>query len=257
MGQVIRSGDLHFRTVSVVNEADGQRVSAGDLVGVYSPGTMDHDLKVDRESWWQPATEEYGWGRGGMSMIEIAGFEDRLGCVPGTPEHPGRLRVNIWNLRMLRTTSYSFAPPMIEAKLAISKRQITGTISNKSAVALHDIVIRAHGGVAMLKDVTVAPGQSATVNATVRSDDRTFDTSSFAAFIYRDPSVSFSGRPSLSGMAYLPGSIEPQVDLATKTDAKAACIYAQFDGPAATADLPDPVAKRAQIGMLRSLVHME
>src|SRR4030095_6341465 len=91
IGHIFKSGDLYFRTASIVDEAGGMRVAATDVMGLYSPQTRDYEFVTDPESWWRPAGEGSAYGGGGM--------ENEIACHPdyrGNP--PAPLHIHRWKL---------------------------------------------------------------------------------------------------------------------------------------------------------------
>ena len=72
IGYLLKSGELHFRTVSVVDESRWQRVAQTTLAAVYSPRTREYTLKFDPQGWWRPAGENTGiTARAGFSWKSI------------------------------------------------------------------------------------------------------------------------------------------------------------------------------------------
>jgi hypothetical protein len=77
---VFKSGELHFRTTSIIDESDGARVAATDVAAIYSPRTADYELKCDPEGWWKPASEFIGWSNGGPGLkVDIPCHQDYNG----------------------------------------------------------------------------------------------------------------------------------------------------------------------------------
>ena len=169
-GRVFKSGDLHYRTLRVIDEIGGRRVAAVDVVGLYSPRTQAYGLEAQADSWWQPLdTEQYGYGRGGASRTDIGFAEDSRGC------RPRPMTVNVWNLRFLRGERSADEPAVIDADLRMvgtgKSRRIVGTITNRGGEALGGQVVYVRDARATL-DAAIAPGQTAKVDAPLLGADQ-------------------------------------------------------------------------------------
>ncbi len=163
-GRVFKSGDLHYRTLRVVDEIDGRRVAATDVVGLYSPQTREYGLDAPADSWWQPLdTEQYGYGLGGGGVRTDVGFaEDSRGCRP-TP-----MVVNVWNLRFLRGEQSLDGPGAVAADLRVVRKgkspRLVGTITNRSGEALEGAVVYLEQSRARLA-ATIGPGETVAVDS--------------------------------------------------------------------------------------------
>jgi hypothetical protein len=169
MGSVIKSGDLHYRTLRVVDQADGATVATLDFVCIYSPRTAWYTVKAWPDSWWQPV--------GYMPYYSRSTYRSDIGFGQNyrgnTPEAQ---RVNIWNLRFLEGESEEAGPAAMDASLVRqrdsldSMDHIVGTITNRSSAAMRQIVLRTGSGICRLSE-TLAPGATIKVNAVVHADD--------------------------------------------------------------------------------------
>ena len=177
MGHVFKSGELHWRTFEVVDQADGATVARTDLAGLYSPRTTEYDIETPAESWWQPASpgdEYYGYRRSGQ---EVVFAQTHRGS------RPDPMVVNVWNLRFLKGESNQAGPALLTADLKVyavttngkSERRVAGTITNTADKAMTNIAIRTRSGVArpFTKDANgsaalrIAPGETATIDALI------------------------------------------------------------------------------------------
>src|SRR5262249_35178355 len=111
LGYVLKSGDLHFRTVTLMDEADGQRAALTTLAGIYSPRTNEYDLKFDPQSWCGPAIDNGSYRRGDGLAIEIDCHQDYRGS------RPFPMQINVWQLRFLQGSNYTPTGGVIFAKL--------------------------------------------------------------------------------------------------------------------------------------------
>lgn len=162
-GQLLRSGELHLRTVRIIEQVDGRCVAARELVAVYSPRTRRYELSVP-SGWWQPLPGEEWYSSRGLRE-EFDFVQSREGNTP-LP-----LRVPIWSLRMLYGQRWIDEPPMIEAELAIKTGQdgvrIVGTVRNLQGEPVELLRANWRRDSTELGE-TVAPGQAVAVNHVLR-----------------------------------------------------------------------------------------
>jgi hypothetical protein len=162
IGHVFKSGELHYRSVRVIDQVGGATVATADVIGVYSPRTTAYTFDFAPDGWWQPASDRNYYRGGGGMLTELPVHQDRRGT------RPTRLRVNVWNLRFLEGFDYSARPPLIDAKLAVresnGERRLVGTISNRGADPLTNLVIGSSRGTATLRDLRVAAGQTVPID---------------------------------------------------------------------------------------------
>jgi hypothetical protein len=260
VGHAFKSGELHFRTASVVDEADGSRVAATDLAAIYSPRTTSYEIECDPESWWKPATEQMmGWGGGGGLQIDIPCHQDYHGnrLLP--------LSLSVWNLRFIEGVTYASQPAMIEAALTVKideklrKRIVAGSITNRSSTALTGLVIRTGDGAAKVTPGEIGPGQTVPITALFDVKDKQFDIQVVNTPYYmrgNTPTPAKTGsemavRADLAGMRSL------DIDKLLKKYHDTACVYAEFSAAPSTVKLAAEGAKEEHKGTLRSLVKIE
>jgi len=163
-GQLLRSGELHVRTVSIVEQIDGRCVSASDIVAVYSPTTRRHELSVP-PGWWQPLPGEQWYASRGLRE-EYDFLQSRDGNAP-LP-----LRVPIWSLRFLYGQRWIDEPALIEAKLSIQHDGETvsysGTLRNLHRDPIKLLRLECFGRHAFLLQ-SIAPGETVTLRGGLRS----------------------------------------------------------------------------------------
>lgn len=177
-GHLFKSGDLHFRTFQLVDQADGLAVARTDLAALYSPRTTQYRFTTRPDEWWQPASagdEFYGYRR---SAQEITFAQTYRGS------RPDPMVVNVWNLRFMLGTSTTAAPGLIEANLKVERRQVggeprrhlVGTVTNIGTEPLVNVAVRTQAGWARLfassatdtqpaQPMRIEPGQTAQVDA--------------------------------------------------------------------------------------------
>jgi hypothetical protein len=144
IGSLFRSGQLHFRTLAVVDQVDDAVIDRLDVAGIYSPKTEDYQLEpTSNSSWWEPMSIEQGYFRSGV--MQTLDFRQ-----DGRGNTPDAMLINVWNLRFLRGKGMESYPPVIRARLALqsttsgnsTKRHIVGTIGNLSNVSLEHMWLR-------------------------------------------------------------------------------------------------------------------
>ena len=161
-GQLLKSGDLHYRTLRVIDEIDGRQVAAVDILGLYSPRTQDYGIDAAADSWWQPLNADANGYYGGGLRTDIDFTQDARGNRP-TP-----MVVNVWNLRFLRGEQSLDAPAAVAADLRVVQkgkgRRLVGTITNRSGEALEEAVIYLKASRARLA-AKIGPGETVTVDS--------------------------------------------------------------------------------------------
>ncbi len=259
VGHAFKSGDLHFRTTSVVDEADGSRVAATDLAAVYSPRTTSYEIDCDPESWWKPASDQMaGWGSGGL-QIDIPCHQDYHGnrLLP--------LSLSVWNLRFIEGVTYAAQPAMIETTLsvkydeALRKKIVIGSITNRSSMPLSGLLIRTSDGVAKPASGEISPGQTMPITAPFDDKDKQFDIQMANTPYYMRgntplPATTASEMAVNADLAVKRSLI---VDRLLKKYRDTACVYAEFTASPPTVKLTVEGAKEEHKGTLRSLVTIQ
>ena len=145
VGEVFKSGELHLRTVRLIDQADGRVAGVCDTALIYSPRTDDYPLLTPAGSWWLPLGYEPQIGRARTSLSTIRLDQGQEGCVPAP------VRIHVWNLRLL--CGQTIAPDMpapIEADLTIIRSapqpRIAGTIVNRSGSSISRLLVRINAG---------------------------------------------------------------------------------------------------------------
>lgn len=156
IGHLVRSGDLHFRTLRLVDQIDNRVVSSTHVAALYSPNTNRYELETPADSWWQPLSAQmYYYGSGGMKA-DFAFHQNQ------SRNEPLPLRIPIWNIRFLRGDDYTAAAPMLAADLRIPNdetHRIRGTITNLCDHPLQDIWVSHRQGTTKVVDAPLAPGE--------------------------------------------------------------------------------------------------
>jgi hypothetical protein len=168
VGNLFKSGDLHYRTVRLIDQVEGLTAADLTVAGLYSPSTTTYDLTCDPESWWQPATETMYYGRQGRA-VELPSHQDYRGT------RPVNLPVNIWNLRFIEGQKTVAAAPMIAADLSLKDDRLTGTIRNLGETALVDVQFRTGDSTANHEGPPIAPGQTVQIDLPLVRRGDSFD----------------------------------------------------------------------------------
>jgi hypothetical protein len=249
MGHVFRSGDLYFRTLRIIDQADGASVAMTDLVCVYSPRTRTYEIQTDQQSWWQPGSAEY-YSSGNM-RTDVPFAQSARG------NHPQPMTINVWNLRFLLGESISRGPPVIEASLRLeahaeSGARVVGTITNKSASPLRNLCIRSKPGEGPAQDgvppwhftrlegMKIDPGATIAVSAVLGANWGSPDNTEIWGYV-----------PDLA----LDRSQAIDRQLSARDDIL--CIYAEAENPVPAVGLSDPTARRQNWQLIRALVPVQ
>ena len=255
IGHVFKSGDVHFRTASIIDEAGGARVASHDVAGIYSPRTTYYDLGMRPHSWWRTSSLTNPYGGGSEILTAIGCHQDYRG------NRPLPMLINVWNMRFIEGQEIGDEPPMVQAQLAHSPgRQIIGSITSRAAFPLTDILVRTRDGVTAVAG-TLEPGATIQVGGTIMKDKtlaattQLTDQEQWAAFQQHLPTTRPTPR-TINGVADL-RAIRIDQQLADRDDI--ACIYATYDAsPAERLKLNNVTeAHTAHVGVIRALVPMQ
>jgi hypothetical protein len=190
-GYWLKNGDLYYRTLRVIDEADGACVGASDMLCIYSPRSTNYPLSVDPRGWWEPATPETGYYGGSQTTNDI-GFEEKQN---GTAPDP--ISVNIWSLQFLLGSDPGAGGPSeapidapIDAELRVVRGadgdRLRGTIANRGARPLQHVMIR--GADWLCSSADIPAGQTSAVDLPIAPN-------SDQAFRSRDGPQSFTYTP--------------------------------------------------------------
>lgn len=161
IGTVIKSGDLHFRTLRLIDEADGQQVARYDAACIYSPKTTDYEITADPDGWWEPlsSNEYYGAGsRADVAMTSLNFHQDYRGT------RPESMQINIWNMKQLLSETIASAPAIVESKLHLEGDNLVGEIINHGNFPLQIDTIEVKGHKYRPTEMKVPAGATQKVN---------------------------------------------------------------------------------------------
>ena len=252
LGHIFKSGELHFRTVTMIDEAAGSRIAAIDLAGLYSPRTRAYDFDFDPQTWWRAASDSNYFGGGGL-RIDIACHQDYRG------NRPLPMLINVWNMRFLEGTDSAQAPAMLSAKLTAGEKEIQGTVTNESDVPVKIVALRTKRGVFRVNE-QLPPGGSLNVSGKLTLRDNAFASSRPSqqdAWRYYNQQSGATTQPVASSIVELSAIRSDRIEQVLNDRSDAACIYAEFSSPTPRVKLNDDTAKRDQLGFIRALVSLK
>jgi hypothetical protein len=259
LGSLFKSGDLYFRTATVVDESNDARVACLTLAGIYSPRTADYSFETDPHGWWAPAADMNGWMGGGGLRVEVPFHQDFRGNRP-TP-----MLINVWNSRMLQGESLSTAPALIEARLSrqSSDGAVAGTITNRSPMALKNLRVRTRGTLTAALE-NLAPGESRDVKLAIKGSDQSFTfvpssqivQNGFVNPYARSPSAP-AAAPSAATLADLAARRSSRIDALLREHPDLACIYAEFDQSPDSIKLTTGQPEESHRGVVRALITLK
>jgi hypothetical protein len=251
LGQSLRSGDLHFRTIDVIDEADNAAVARTTMAALYSPHTDNYAISADADSWWQPlapSNEGYYYGAQNNARNDLSFTQTYRGNLPDP------MRVNIWNLRFIEAGEFGAAPARIAAALIIKNNHIVGTITNRSDAEISHVTIRTSRGTADIPG-SIAPGKTSVIDQAIDSNgNRRFQFNTEQGYPYR---LQNSGKPTLEEVTLLAGNLAGgrSVDIDKfVSDGGYACIYCLAQPPTVSTTLfPTPKIENHYV-ITRSLI---
>jgi hypothetical protein len=151
LGYVLKSGDLHFRTMRLIDQIGDSTAATTDWVGIYSPMTREYSLATEPDGWWQPAGVE-GNGRTNSMATSTYFHQTYEGNVPEP------MRINVWSLRFLSGEQVGTSPPAIVCALTRDRDDhIVGSIKNLTDHPLKNLRVRVGGKIAVLSLREEAP----------------------------------------------------------------------------------------------------
>jgi hypothetical protein len=255
IGHIFKSGEVHYRSASLLDEAGGARVASIDMIGIYSPQTTEYDLEMTPHSWWRASALSNPWGSSDTMLTEIPCHQDYRG------NRPLPMLINVWNVRFIEGQELGEEPAMIQAQLApAAGRSIAGSITNRAPFALKDILIRTRDGVAAIKG-TIEPGATMQVSGplvtdkTLASTTQMSNNEAWGLYSQEVPTT----RPSPQSINGVGDLRAMRIDQQLNDRDDVACIYATYEAAPGErvklANVQEP--REAHVGVIRALVTMQ
>lgn len=188
-GQFVQSGQLYFRTLHLIEQADQHVVAQDEITLTYAPRSDRYPLQSTGDFWWQGVPENRRLGATPLSQ-SIDFIQDDHSNVP-LPAW-----IDVWNWQFLLGTSYQPKPALIKADLSVRGDHIQGVLNNIGAVPLRNFTIQVADRAAVIGG-QVLPGEALRVDADLNSThDHEFDL-----FDLNEPRTQGFHRPQLAGFA--------------------------------------------------------
>jgi hypothetical protein len=170
IGHLFKSGELHYRTLQLIDQADGRSVAKTDVVCIYSPKSQIYNLSGEPEAWWQPVGDLMYY-RSGQMHTDLPFHQDYEG------NRPMGIAIPVWNLRFLRGDTWATGPAALDADLKIAATgRMTGSIMNHSDSPLEQIRIAGRKGIYTAGDLVIAPGETKAIDIGMEKPGTTFTT---------------------------------------------------------------------------------
>jgi hypothetical protein len=244
LGHVFKSGDLHYRTMRLVDQADGLIVATTDATAIYSPRSTNYTIDADPESWCEPMTANAYWSRGGIK-IDIDFHQDYRGTTP-LP-----MRVNVWNVRFLLAQQMTAAPPVVEALLHLEHRGaqdfVVGTVTNRAAVPLARVAVECRAGFVVDVSSVIAPGATRNVDLPLQPG--------VGVFKYEEMRQ-YTQAPSINAWD-LAVDRTIQLESMLRERGDIACVYATAQDPPVAAELSPAPTQQHHWQLIRAIVPLE
>ena len=235
-----------YRTVRVIDEVDQFQAMVTDFVGLRWPHGSSLTVPREQYQWWQPAIDPTDPPEGPISELSTEQSEG------GT--WPARMAAHVPTPRVLEAQKWTASPGLIDAKLSLKGGRVVGTIANRGERPLTDVRIRVAAGVARVEGA-IAPGVTASVDASVESQDRSLEIpppeTFYEARRSADTPILIPDYPAIEGSTFARST--RIIDLLSRGRA---CVYAQVQDPTPPSDLPDPTREK-HLAFVRSVVRLE
>ena len=137
-GRFLQNGDLHFRTLQIIEQAGNRVIGSDEVALVYAPRSATYAVNAPPTSWWQPVPSGYRFSSNGFSLpLDLA--QDYRGTTPSS------MWIDVWNFRFLQGRTYADAPPWVEASLAMENGHLRGTLKNGTTANLSGVSVKIEG----------------------------------------------------------------------------------------------------------------
>lgn len=170
-GSLVRSGDLHLRTLELVEQAGDRVVARSHVAVVYSPQTRRYEIAGPPETWWRPASAQTNYYVGGGLKTTVAFRQS------GGANTPAAASIPVWSMRFLRGDQAvpPDAPPLLTADLSLRARdgrpRLVGTVRNAGPAPLDQLEFTTRQGSARILG-PIAPGADVPVDLPLNRNDQ-------------------------------------------------------------------------------------
>lgn len=252
LGHLFKSGDLHLRTLTVTDQAQGATVADTELLGIYSPRTRSYELEVPPNGWWQPTMLP---GLPSNRRRETFFHQDYRG------NRPLPMRMNVWNLKFLQAETIESGPPLIDAKLTLrieepgrrsvlGRPHLVGTITNLGDRPLSDVRgVISNDMSCQLVEGTLGAGETKEVK--VPLVNYTPPPAAVDAQFGRQSPARHSFYESIADLA---GVRSGRIATLLKSDDSVVCVYARVEDSPPPATLNEPELKQRHERILRAVL---
>lgn len=245
-GYLLRSGELHYRTLRLVEQADDQVVSQSEIALIYAPRSAIYAIEPDPTSWWQPVPvgDRYG-NRADRFTLPMVLHQDYRGT------RPEPMWIDVWNWRFLVGKRFDAAPPMISGNLKRNGTTLTGTLVNHTPHTLKQL--RLHFGQnAIDLPQECPPGSSVTLEANIVSQQ--VNKAAAQSADTEDDGVSW--KPERYPAYFALHSTETEAIGRLNKD-NTVVICATLDDADPLTPITDPNARQQHVTMLRAVIELQ
>jgi len=253
-GHILKSGQLHFRTLQLIDQADDSTVASSHVALLYSPRTRSYAIDFPIGSWWAPGSANL-YSHSGLLTATLSADQEMLadggGLVAGNVLRP--MTIHVWNLRYVAGTRIE--PAGSGPRLRASLRQgpngtIVGTVTNLGKHPLTEILVETQRGTAVLgpdaKAQPIAPGATVEVRC--------------GSFRKRPSPTREYGRATEESLIRCAGDLAASRSLSIESllsaDRALVCVYAQSQADPVT-QLDDPTSLQEHHQVVRALVRLQ
>jgi hypothetical protein len=177
-GTALRGTDLIVNEVAIVRGAPGATEGTAQVyLGIFSPSRGTYQVQVPGGALLAaPINGDFFGGNAGA-----------LDVVQGDPSLVRNLDVGFGSLRTIRAESATTVP-LVEAQLALENGILSGTVRNRSEVALEKVAVVLGGSVAIIGDIAAGEEKPVTLRPTGNAFQQPLADRIFGQAFFGDPS---------------------------------------------------------------------
>lgn len=155
-GHMLRSGELHFHTLQVLEQVDDQVLMREDLALIYAPQSREHRMTTPELAWWQPIADVSMYQRN-ASLTPVNFHQSRVG---NTPES---MWIDVWSYRFLRGVRFDPQPAIVKATIRqrdAMPNHVDITLQNLGKHSLQRVKLVMPSGMGLKEPLSLSPGQT-------------------------------------------------------------------------------------------------